>query len=95
MFIYIKDVISANLYAYEFYEDNKNDWYEVGCGESRTFEDVLDILKISYSYFNRDDIPKGYQFNTKSKPMYWMYGWEPKWNLEDGLKDYLDFLRIK
>jgi len=91
-FVYVKDVVDANIFAYEFYNQHSGDWYEVGSGESRTFEDVLDILKIEYTYFNENEIPKGYQFNTKSRSMHWMLEWEPKWNLEKGLDDYMDFL---
>lgn len=91
-FVYVKDVVSANIFANDFYSDYTGDWYEVGSGESRTFEDVLDILKINYNYFEETDIPKGYQFNTKSSSSKWMYGWEPKWSLENGLNDYINFL---
>lgn len=91
-FVYVKDVVDANIFANEFYKNYSGDWYEVGSGESRTFEDVLDILKIKYTYFDEKDVPKGYQFNTKSSSIHWMNGWEPKWNLEIGLNDYVKFL---
>ena len=91
-FVYVKDVVDANIFANEFYKNYSGDWYEVGSGESRTFEDVLDILNIKYTFFDETDIPKGYQFNTKSNSIHWMNGWEPKWNLEIGLNDYVKFL---
>jgi ADP-L-glycero-D-manno-heptose 6-epimerase len=91
-FVYVKDVVSANLYAMENFEKNMGEWYEVGSGEDRTFEDVLDILKIDYTYHNEIDIPKGYQFHTKSNSENWMSGWTPQYNLEKGLEDYLTFL---
>lgn len=91
-FVYVKDVVHANLFASEWYEDYVGKWYEVGSGENRTFEDVLDILNVGYTYHNECDIPKGYQFYTKSDKTKWMYGWEPKFNLEMGLKDYLNYL---
>lgn len=91
-FVYVKDVVSANLYALENYEEYGGDWYEVGSGSARTFEDVLNNLNIDYTYYDETDIPKGYQFHTESKPYKWLFGWEPKWNLEDGLKDYLEYL---
>lgn len=91
-FVYVKDVVNANLFASEWYEDYVGKWYEVGSGENRTFEDVLNILNISYTYRGEQDIPKGYQFYTKSDKTKWMYGWEPKYNLEMGLKDYLNYL---
>jgi ADP-L-glycero-D-manno-heptose 6-epimerase len=91
-FVYVKDVVNANLCAMNNYEENKGNWYEVGSGYARTFEDVLDILKIEYTYHNEKDIPKGYQFHTKSSSVKWMLGWEPQYNLENGLSDYLKLL---
>jgi len=88
-FVYIKDIISANIFAMENYHENMGQWYEVGSGDERTFEDVLDILEILYTYHDEKDIPKGYQFHTKSNPMNWMTEWKPQYNLENGLKDYL------
>ena len=91
-FVYVKDVVSANLFAMEWFEDYRGQWYDVGSGDARTFEDVLDILKIEYTYHNEKDIPKGYQFHTKSNSENWMFGWKPQYNLEKGLGDYLAFL---
>ena len=87
-FVYVKDIINANLFALENYDDNRGQWYEVGFGEARTFEDVLDILEIPYTYHNEKDIPEGYQFHTKSNSENWMVGWVPKYNLEKGLENY-------
>jgi ADP-L-glycero-D-manno-heptose 6-epimerase len=88
-FVYVKDVISANLHAFKKYVECSSNYYEVGSGESRTFEDVLEILGIGYTYHEENKIPIGYQFFTKSNKEKWMNGWEPKFNLELGLKDYL------
>lgn len=92
-FVYVKDVVDANLYAMNNYEVLSSNWYEVGSGEARTFEDVLDILNITYTYTEESEIPIGYQFHTKSNPNKWMSGWYSKWNLELGLEDYLKLLR--
>jgi nucleoside-diphosphate-sugar epimerase len=91
-FVYVKDVVSANIYAMNNYKENSGDYYEVGSGESRPFEDVLDILKIDYTHHTEDMIPQGYQFNTRSNPSSWMFGWGPEYNLERGLEDYLGYL---
>ena len=87
-FVYIKDIISANLYAFENFNSLSGKYYEVGSGESRTFEDVLNILGIPFEYHSPNDIPKGYQFYTQSLKTKWMKGWKSEWNLERGLKDY-------
>ena len=60
--------------------------------ESRTFEDVLNILGIDFGYNSEDLIPNGYQFFTKSQSSRWMEGWLPIFNLEKGLKDYKNYL---
>lgn len=89
-FVYIKDVISANVYAFEDYDLLKGRYYEVGSGESRPFEDVLNILQIPFAYLPEESIPDGYQFFTMSNNKKWMSGWSPEWNLEKGLSDYFD-----
>ena len=50
------------------------------------------ILGIEYIYHNEEDIPKGYQFYTKSNTANWMFGWNPQYNLEKGLSDYKKYL---
>jgi ADP-L-glycero-D-manno-heptose 6-epimerase len=87
-FVYIKDVISANIFAYENYDDLQYSYYDVGFGEARSFEDVMNILGIPFTYHNEKDIPNGYQFFTECNKTKWMSGWTPKYNLEEGLKDY-------
>ena len=91
-FVYVKDIVSANIHAFKNYESLSSKWYEVGSGESRKFEDVLDILDIDYSYLEESKIPKGYQFYTCSQKTKWMKGWKPKYDLEKGLKEYSEYL---
>jgi ADP-L-glycero-D-manno-heptose 6-epimerase len=91
-FIYVNDVVNANIYAFENYETLNSKYYDVGSGDARTFEDVLNILEIEFTYHDEDKVPVGYQFYTKSNKNKWMIGWEPKFNLELGLKDYKEKL---
>lgn len=88
-FVYVDDVVGANIHALTEFDECHFNYFEVGSGEARTFEDVLDILKINYTYLNEKDIPEGYQFFTQSDKTKWMSGWSPKYNLEDGLNDYI------
>lgn len=92
-FIYIEDVIDANIFALENYLKIPSSYYEVGYGVARQFEDVLDGLKIPYTYTSENLIPIGYQFYTCSDKKKWMPGWQPKFDLETGMKDYLKFLK--
>ena len=90
-FVYVKDIILANLYALENFETLKGQWYDVGYSEARTFEDVIKCMGIEeFTYYDKDEIPKGYQFYTKSKKL--MPGWEPKYPIEIGLKEYTKVL---
>ena len=91
-FVYVKDVVDANLFAVENYDSVKGNWYDVGSGESRTFEDILRCLDIPFTYHSEDKIPKGYQFYTCSNKNNWMKNWEPKYNLERGLVEYKEYL---
>tara|TARA_Y100001938_G_scaffold150718_1_gene243030 strand:- start:2087 stop:2890 length:804 start_codon:yes stop_codon:yes gene_type:complete len=89
-FVYIDDVVEATIYP--IFNDVKPGVYEVGSGEARTFEDVLDIMEIPFEYKDEYEIPQGYQFFTQSESKLFMEGWQPKYNLEDGLQKYKDYL---
>ena len=91
-FVYVDDIISANLYACDHYHGLNGKWYEVGCGDANKFETIFDFLEIPYEYLNVEDIPKGYQFNTQSQSANWMPGWSPKFDLISGLKAYKEYL---
>jgi ADP-L-glycero-D-manno-heptose 6-epimerase len=91
-FVYILDIISANLYAFENYNTLKGCYYEVGCGESKPFEDVLNLMNIKYEYLSEDLIPNGYQFYTCSNSEKYMKGWKPKWNIEKAIPHYKKIL---
>ena len=91
-FVYIDDVIDANIFAYENYKKLSGKYYDVGFGVARTFEDVLNCMKIDYDYHTRDSIPKGYQFYTCSDIKKWMIGWNPKYDLESGIEYYINYL---
>ena len=95
-FVYVKDIVDATVKA--LFEDVPNGVYEVGSGESRTFENVLDLMEIEYSYYKEDKIPKGYQFFTKSDSNNWLPDWKPKYNLDTGIRNYkkiLDKMALK
>ena len=94
-FVYIKDIVLANIHALENYEELGGKYYEVGSGTARTFEDVLNNMGIEYGYTSEDVIPNGYQFYTCSDKSKWMNGWESKWDLEMGIKDYKEYLKKK
>ena len=92
-FVYIKDVISANLKAYENYDLARGGIFDVGTGEPRTFESALEILNIDYSYTPVESKPIGYQEYTCADPKKRVPGWTPEYSLEKGLIDYQPTLK--
>lgn len=92
-FVYVKDVVDANIYADDKYDELEKKAYEVGSGEARPFEDVLSLMGIPYNYINNPY--KDYQDFTKAYSAYFMRGWKPKFDLEKGIEDYLTYLSNK
>ena len=91
-FVYVKDIISANIFAMENDSNVCGRWYEVGSGDARGFEDKMKIMKLPFTYHPENVIPKGYQFYTCSNKDKWMPDWKPKYDLENGLLDYMKCL---
>lgn len=98
-FIYVKDVVHANVVALESIIKNSLSYdypagiYDCGSGVARPFEDVLDIMDIPYTYTSKNNIPEGYQFYTKANSEKFLPGWEPRYSLEDGLSAYKKYLK--
>ena len=92
-FIYVKDIVSANMFAFENYKNLLGKFYDVGSGVAESFEKILNVLKINFEYTSRNVIPKSYQFYTCSNKLKWMKGWEPKYTLKEGLTEYLEYLK--
>ena len=93
-FVYIDDIIDANLYALEHYTSLKGNWYEVGSGESNTFETIFDSIGLPYTYHTQSEIPDGYQFKTLSIKDNWMPGWVAQTSLKEGLTKYSSYFLV-
>lgn len=91
-FIYIEDVVSANLHAFTNYNKLKKEFYEVSTGVASTFEEMIQNFGINFEYADESAIPEGYQFYTCGDKLKWMDGWSPKFNLSDGLRSYREYL---
>jgi ADP-L-glycero-D-manno-heptose 6-epimerase len=97
-FIYIDDVIEANIRACS---PIKNGYYNVGTGVSRSFQDIADILQkelgtdLGTKYFpNPYD---GYQMHTQAdiRASKANLGFDPVVSLEEGIKTYIpEILRL-
>lgn len=88
-FVYVEDVVHANLHAWERFESLKKAVYEVGSGVSRSFEDLVRLMGGTVEYLPESSIPSWYQFNTKADPGRFMPGWSPAYDLESGIEAYL------
>lgn len=88
-FVYVKDVVSANLAAL----NAKSGVYNVGTFKARSFKDIVDILQkelgTSYDYeYIPNPYAKAYQYHTQAgKDEHFEY--VPKFSLEEGIKSYL------
>lgn len=92
-FIYIEDVIQANIKACT---PKKSGVYNVGTGKARSFQDIADILQkelgTSYkTHYIPNPFIGQYQFFTQAniESTKQMLEYEPKFELEDGIKQYL------
>ena len=92
-FIYIEDIIQANIKACN---PKKSGVYNVGTGNARSFEDIVNILQKELQINNgKEYIPNPYvgsyqfftQANIETTTKYLEY--EPKFSLEDGIKAYI------
>tara|TARA_Y100000310_G_scaffold335255_1_gene416816 strand:+ start:3981 stop:4778 length:798 start_codon:yes stop_codon:yes gene_type:complete len=92
-FVYIKDVIGATKNA--ILETHASGIYDVGTGEARTFEDMMDALSVPYEYLYKPEgrTPPHYQMHTCAKKENWLKNWEPKYMLEAGLKEYKEWFK--
>ena len=97
-FVYIKDVIQANIKACDA---KKSGVYNVGTAKPRSFQDIADILQKELGTdYGTDYFPNpftGYQMHTQAdiSTSKEFLGYEPEWELEDGIKDYLpEIIRI-
>ncbi len=94
-FVYVKDVVQANIKALEA---QKSGIYNVGTGVARSFNDIIAILKSHFGDFEVEFIKNPYAFYqnhtsadisaTESDLFY-----APHYNLEDGISDYIDAIK--
>ncbi len=96
-FVYIKDVIQANTKAYFA---NVSGVFNVGTSIPRSFVDVVNILQAELNTnkqieFIPNPYKSQYQFFTQAdiKTTKELLGYEPKYSLEDGIKDYIDEIK--
>lgn len=94
-FVYIKDVIQANIKAIE---SKNNGIYNVGSGRARSFNDIVNILKSHIGEFEVEYIKNPHTFyqnhteaDIESSRRDLFY--EPRYSLEQGIEDYIDTIK--
>jgi len=91
-FVYIKDVIQANIKACDAKE---NGVFNVGTGKPRSFQEIADILQKELGTdYGTEYFPNpftGYQMHTQAEisSSRDILGYTPEWELEEGIRDYL------
>ena len=97
-FIYIDDVIQANIKACS---PKQNGTYNVGTGIPRNFQEIADILQKEFNTNLRTEYfpnpHKGYQVHTQAdiSSTKKNLGFEPNFSLEQGIKAYIpEILRL-
>jgi len=96
-FIYIGDIIQANIKAMH---PKESGIYNVGTGKARSFQDIVDILQrelgtsLTCEYIPNPFIGS-YQFHTEAdiETTREALGYEPSYEMEDGIKAYVDEIR--
>ncbi|NPB05322.1 MAG: ADP-glyceromanno-heptose 6-epimerase [Aquificae bacterium] len=95
-FVYVKDVVKANLLAFE---REVRGIFNVGFGKGRSFNELVEILnRVLGTDFEPEYIDNPYPFYqnyteadlTRSKTL---LGYEPEWPLERGVEEYVKLLR--
>jgi ADP-L-glycero-D-manno-heptose 6-epimerase len=91
-FIHVDDVCAANLIAMDLISDVSGRIFDVGTGETKSFENCLDAISVGWTYATEDQIPRGYQFLTKANPERYLPGWDPI-NFDERVKSYLNYMQ--
>jgi len=92
-FIYVEDVIQANIKACK---PKKSGVYNVGIGNARSFQDIVDVLKKELNIKRNDEYIQNpfveqYQFFTEADISLSeeFLDYKPRFSLEDGIKSYM------
>ncbi len=95
-FVYIKDVLQANIKACVAKESGV---YNIGTSKPRSFQSIADILQKELGTdYGTEYFPNpftGYQMHTQADILTSkeFLGYEPKWELEEGIKDYISEIK--
>jgi ADP-L-glycero-D-manno-heptose 6-epimerase len=94
-FVYVKDIVDGSILALEA---KQSGIYNLGCGQARSFNELVDILntylgtKLQADYI--DNPHAHYQNFTEADldKVRSALGYQPQFPLEDGVRDYMKWL---
>ena len=94
-FVYVKDIVDGSILAFEA---KRSGIYNLGCGQARSFNDLVDVLnkclgtKLQPDYI--DNPHAHYQNFTEAdlNKVRSALGYAPQFPLEAGVKDYMQWL---
>jgi ADP-L-glycero-D-manno-heptose 6-epimerase len=95
-FVYVKDVVEANILAME---KPVKGIFNIGTGRARSFNELVEILnKVLETNYDIEYFDNPYDFYqnyteadlTRSREI---LGYNPKWSLEEGVADYIKWLK--
>ncbi|MDR1460562.1 MAG: ADP-glyceromanno-heptose 6-epimerase [Campylobacteraceae bacterium] len=95
-FVYIDDIVQANVLSTN---TNASGIYNVGTSKPRSFQDIADILQKEFETDYQTDYfanpHKAYQMHTEANIASTCkeLGYEPKFSLEEGIKNYASEIR--
>ena len=91
--MYVKDVVSANIYAMNNIKTSGTYW--VASGETRSVMDLVGNMgdDITIGTKSENSAPPWFQWETSCDPNRFMSGWTPKYTIESGTADYLNYLK--
>ncbi len=95
-YIYVKDVVSALIKASKI---DQNHFLNIGTGVETSVNDLANSMKIQFSSeidpiyqpAREGELIRSVLNNTKAKQD---LGWEPKYSLDDGMKEVFNWLRV-
>ncbi|HHW58009.1 MAG TPA: SDR family oxidoreductase [Clostridia bacterium] len=96
-FVYVKDVAKANLLALE---RGDNEVVNISTGKPTSINELVEImnkimntsLKPIYTEPRKGDIMHSYLDNKKALDV---LGWRPEYSLEDGLKETIEYYKVR
>jgi ADP-L-glycero-D-manno-heptose 6-epimerase len=87
-FVFINDVVNANLHAMEL----ERGVFDVGSGVAEPFQTLVSGIGVKFDYHIEDKIPSWYQYYTQANKSKFIPLWVPEYSVTQGTKLYKEYL---